>query len=65
VKEIAEIVKNINNQGVSVLLVEQNSKLGLGVSQRGYVLEVGEISLEGDAEDLLQNEHVKKAYLGG
>ena len=65
VQEIKEIVEIINKQGVSILLVEQNSKLGLGVSQRGYVLEVGEVSLEGDSKELLQNEHVRKAYLGG
>lgn len=65
VREIGVIIENINRRGVSILLVEQNSKLALGVAQRGYVLEVGNVSLEGDAQELLQNEHVKKAYLGG
>jgi branched-chain amino acid transport system ATP-binding protein len=65
VKEIAETVLEINKRGVAVLLVEQNSKLGLGVAQKGYVLEVGEVALSGDARDLLKNEHVKRAYLGG
>jgi branched-chain amino acid transport system ATP-binding protein len=65
VREIGVIIENINRRGVSILLVEQNSKLALGVAQRGYVLEVGKVSLEGDAQELLQNEHVKKAYLGG
>jgi branched-chain amino acid transport system ATP-binding protein len=65
VREIGVIIENINRRGVSILLVEQNSKLALGVAQRGYVLEVGNVSLEGDARELLQNEHVKKAYLGG
>jgi branched-chain amino acid transport system ATP-binding protein len=65
VREIGVIIRNINQRGVSILLVEQNSKLALGVAQRGYVLEVGNISLEGDAKELLENEHVKKAYLGG
>jgi branched-chain amino acid transport system ATP-binding protein len=65
VREIGVIIENINRRGVSILLVEQNSKLALGVAQRGYVLEVGNVSLEGDAKELLENEHVKKAYLGG
>jgi branched-chain amino acid transport system ATP-binding protein len=65
VQEIGVIIRDINKRGVSILLVEQNSKLALGVAQRGYVMEVGNIALEGDAKELLQNEHVKKAYLGG
>jgi branched-chain amino acid transport system ATP-binding protein len=65
VREIGVIIRNINQRGVSILLVEQNSKLALGVAQRGYVLEVGRVSLEGEARELLENEHVKKAYLGG
>ena len=65
VKEIGRMVKEINQQNVTVLLVEQNSKLGLGVADKGYVLEVGKISLEGDGRELLENEHVKKTYLGG
>ena len=50
VKELGSIIRNINRTGVSVLLVEQNSKLGLGVADRGYVLEVGSVVLAGDAE---------------
>ena len=65
VKEIGRMVKEINQRNVTVLLVEQNSKLGLGVADKGYVLEVGKISLEGDGRELLENEHVKKTYLGG
>ena len=65
VKEIANTVLEINERGVAVLLVEQNSKLGLGVAQKGYVLEVGEVALSGGAQELLRNEHVKEAYLGG
>ncbi len=64
VKELSTIIRNIHQRGVSVLLVEQNSKLGLGVADRGYVLEVGKIVLEGEAGDLRNNEHVKKIYLG-
>lgn len=65
VRELGSIIKSINQQGVAILLVEQNTKLGLGIAQKGYVLEVGEIALQGRAEDLLENEHVKRAYLGG
>jgi branched-chain amino acid transport system ATP-binding protein len=65
VRQLGGIIQDINKQGVAILLVEQNSKLGLGAAQKGYVLEVGEIALEGDAKELLENEHVKKAYLGG
>ncbi len=64
VKELSSIIRDIHHRGVSVLLVEQNSKLGLGVADRGYVLEVGKIVLEGEAKDLRDNEHVKKIYLG-
>jgi branched-chain amino acid transport system ATP-binding protein len=65
VKELGTIIRNIHKTGVSVLLVEQNSKLGLGVADRGYVLEVGNVVLAGDAKDLINNDHVKKIYLGG
>jgi len=65
VKEVGTIIRNINETGVSVLLVEQNSKLGLGVANRSYVLEVGSVVIEGDAKDLINNDHVKKIYLGG
>jgi len=65
VQEIGVIIQDINKRGVSILLVEQNSKLALGVAQRGYVMEVGNIALEGNAKELLANEQVKKAYLGG
>jgi branched-chain amino acid transport system ATP-binding protein len=65
VLKIADIIRDINKTGVSVVLVEQNSKLGLGVAQKGYVLEVGRVALEGEAGSLMENEHVKKVYLGG
>ena len=64
VKEVGNIIHNIQKMGMTVFLVEQNSKLGLGAAERAYVLEVGEISLEGDSKDLMNNEHVKKIYLG-
>lgn len=64
VKEIFEIIKEVNKSGVTVLLVEQNAKMALSVSDRAYVLETGKISMEGKAEDLMKNESIKKAYLG-
>lgn len=64
VKEIFEIIKEVNKSGVTVLLVEQNAKMALSVSDRAYVLETGKISMEGKAEDLMKDESIKKAYLG-
>lgn len=65
VREIGRIIKDINRQGVSIVLVEQNAHLALRLANRGYVLETGKIALHGPSEDLLHDEHVKKAYLGG
>ena len=62
--EIGKIVQQINAMGVSVILVEQNAMLALTIAQRSYVLETGHIVLQGKAQDLLQDEGVKKAYLG-
>lgn len=64
VKEIFEIIKEVNKSGVTVLLVEQNAKMALSVSDRAYVLETGKISMEGKADELMKNESIKKAYLG-
>ncbi len=64
VQEIGRIVLDINKQGVSVVLVEQNARLALKLAHRGYVLETGNIVLHGDAKELLLSEHVKRAYLG-
>lgn len=63
--EIANIITNINQRGVSVLLVEQNARLALRLAHRGYVTETGRISLEGTAQDLLSDEQVKRIYLAG
>ena len=63
VNEIFDIIQQINRDGVTVLLVEQNAKKALSIADRGYVLETGTIALSGDAKDLLNNEQVKKAYL--
>ena len=59
-----DIIREINASGVTVLLVEQNAKLALEVSQRGYVMESGEITLTDDADKLLDNPKVREAYLG-
>lgn len=65
VGEIARIIRNLKESGFSVVLVEQNASLALKLADRGYVLETGTVSLEGPSEDLIDNDHVKKAYLGG
>ena len=65
VEEIFSIIKEINSQGVAILLVEQNALMALSVANRGYVLETGNIVLEGTGQELLQNPQVMKAYLGG
>ncbi len=63
--DVFEALKEINKEGTTILLVEQNAKLALQFAQRGYVLENGDLVLEGPSEDLLANPEVKKAYLGG
>ncbi|MDD3268251.1 MAG: ABC transporter ATP-binding protein [Syntrophomonadaceae bacterium] len=65
VKEIFEIIKDINARGTTILLVEQNAHMALSIADRAYVIETGEIVLAGKAEDLMNSEDVKKAYLGG
>lgn len=64
VKDIFEIIKEIHRQGVTILLIEQNAKAALEVADYGYVLETGTIVLEGEGKELLNNDEVKKAYLG-
>ncbi|MBT7293805.1 MAG: ABC transporter ATP-binding protein [Rhodospirillaceae bacterium] len=64
VQEVAKIIREINAKGVPVILVEQNAELALNLASYGYVLETGRITLEGKAEDLHENEHVRHAYLG-
>ncbi len=64
VREIGKIAKEINRRGTSILIVEQNARLALRLAQRGYVLETGRLVLEGNCADLLNDERVKKAYLG-
>lgn len=65
VREILNVIVEINRAGTTILLVEQNANMALAIADRAYVLETGEIHLSGSAQDLLQDERVKQAYLGG
>lgn len=65
IKEIFNIIVDINKTGTTVLLVEQNANMALSIAHRAYVLETGRITLSGDAKDLAASEEVRKAYLGG
>jgi branched-chain amino acid transport system ATP-binding protein len=64
-RNVFDALKDINEEGTTILLVEQNARMALKFARRGYVLESGHLVLEGDSESLLQNPDVKKAYLGG
>lgn len=65
IQEIFNIIQEIQKQGTTVLLIEQNAKMALSISDRGYVLETGKVVLSGTGQELLESEEVKKAYLGG
>ena len=65
VKEIFSIIKEINQTGTTILLVEQNAHMALSIAHRAYVLETGRITLTGQAAELAQSEEIRKAYLGG
>lgn len=65
VREIFSIIQDIKNQGTTVLLVEQNAKMALGIADRAYVLETGEVVLTGTGQELANSEEIRKAYLGG
>ena len=65
VKEIFSIIKDINSRGTTILLIEQNANMALSIANKAYVIETGEIVLQGPAEQLMKSEEVKKAYLGG
>jgi len=64
VKEVAKIIKEINQQGMSIILIEQNARMALRLANRAYILDAGSIRAQGKASDLLENDAVKKAYLG-
>ncbi len=65
VNEIASIIRTINKQGISVFIIEQNAAIALRLADRGYVMETGKIVLGGNRDELMNDERVKKAYLGG
>jgi len=65
VKEIFSIIEDINKQGTTILLVEQNAHMALSIAHRAYVLETGSIVIKGTGKELAQSEEIKKAYLGG
>lgn len=65
VEQIFSIIRDINDQGTSILLVEQNAQMALSIADRAYVLETGQVTLEGPAQELLHNDLVVEAYLGG
>ncbi|MBP3470550.1 MAG: ABC transporter ATP-binding protein [Lachnospiraceae bacterium] len=64
VKEVFSIIEYCHECGITILLVEQNAKMALGIADRAYVLETGKITMSGDAKEMMENEAVKKAYLG-
>ena len=64
VKEIFSIIRKLHEQGITILLVEQNAKMALSIANRAYVLETGKVLMEGNAHELMDNEQVRKAYLG-
>ena len=64
VKNIFKVIQQIRESGVSILLVEQNVRMALGIAQRAYVIENGRIGIQGDAKSFLDDEKIRKAYLG-
>ncbi len=64
VREVALIVRQISERGVTIILVEQNARMALGLADRAYVLEVGRVTLSGDASSIAKNDSVIRAYLG-
>ena len=65
VKEIFDIIVTLRKRGITVLLVEQNAKMALSIADRAYVLETGKITMTGTGQELLHDDNVRKAYLGG
>ena len=65
VNNVFEIIKKVNALGTTILLVEQNAKKALSIADRAYVLEIGKITASGTGRDMLNNDDIKKAYLGG
>ena len=65
VAEVGKIIRDINRRGISILLVEQNCRLALQLAKRAYILAIGKIGLQGNSQDLIDNEEVQRCYLGG
>lgn len=65
VREIFEIIKSINSEGVTILLVEQNARMALSIAHRAYVIETGSIAMSGTGEELINSDEIQKSYLGG
>jgi branched-chain amino acid transport system ATP-binding protein len=65
VAEVGRVISDINQAGISILLVEQNARMALKLAKRAYILEIGIVALEGDAKELASDERMKKSYLGG
>ena len=65
VSTAAEIIEELHDAGTTILLVEQNAQVALSIADRAYVLETGNISMSGDAKELLADDRVRRAYLGG
>ena len=64
VQEVGKIIRTINRDGVTILLIEQNAQMALRLANRGYVLETGAIAIEGTSRELISNDKVRKAYMG-
>jgi branched-chain amino acid transport system ATP-binding protein len=64
VEQIFDIITEINSRGTAVLLVEQNAMMALGIAKRGYILQIGEVTLEDNCDKLAKNPKVREAYLG-
>ena len=64
IQEIFKVIKVLKEEKITIMVVEQNARMALDTADRGYVLELGKITLEGNAKDLIENEDVKRAYLG-
>lgn len=64
VGEIFEIIQELNRSGMTILLVEQNAKMALSIADRAYVLETGHVVMNGQAKDMLEDDQVRRAYLG-
>lgn len=65
VAEVGKIIRDINSRGISILLVEQNCRMALQLANRAYILAIGKIGLQGNSQDLIDNEQVRRLYMGG